>query len=76
MGTYLSHIRWKTGLDTNVSHLRAHVSDLLGHTSEHMSTQFDLVGARMCRRVLMGFVLAPFSQLKHDPNTQLTLKYG
>jgi hypothetical protein len=76
MGTYLSHSRWKTGLDTNVSHLRAHVSDLLSQMSEHVSIRFDLVGTRTCRCVLMGFVLAPFSQLKHDPSRQLTLKYG
>jgi hypothetical protein len=35
-----------------------------------------LVWCRMPDKVLMGFILAPFSQLKHGSNTHLILKCG
>ncbi len=36
----------ETGSDTNICHLKAHVSCPLSHMSEHAFTQFGLVGAR------------------------------
>jgi hypothetical protein len=49
-----------------MGHHQAHVFYLLRNIPEQVSTNFGLEG-----RILMGFVLAPFSQLKHDPKTHL-----
>jgi hypothetical protein len=56
------------GVDTNVCHLQAHLFDLLSHMTYHP------YGWWMPGRVPVEFVLAPFSQLKHDLNTHVMLK--
>jgi hypothetical protein len=47
---------------------------ILSHISEHASTQFGLVGARVCPS--WGFNLTPFSQLRLDPSIHLISNMG
>jgi hypothetical protein len=41
--------------------------------SEHVSAQFYSAGT-VPARILMGYIIAPIPQLKHDPKTHLILK--
>jgi hypothetical protein len=63
----------ETGIDKNVRHPR-YLSSIyiLSHKSEHVPTQFGLMGARS---VVMGFFLVALSHLKHDSKTHLIFKY-
>jgi hypothetical protein len=49
-GVHTRAILAKTGADTNVPHLQAHVLLLLSYECEHASTWFGLVDARMRTR--------------------------
>jgi hypothetical protein len=57
----------------NVCHLQAHVSYLVSQMSEHV---FSELVWQVPGLFLMGFVLASFSQLKHDPNTYFYFQMG
>ncbi len=62
----------KTGADTNVHHLQAHVSCLLSHIFQHVLTQFGLLGSRPYH---MAFALGPLSKLKHHPKKTSNFKH-